>query len=91
MAKYKCHSQERNVPPRPVYRAAIPVLPKEHQETENSAQFLLYNSGVANPEGIIIFSMQQAIQVFPNSEHWFADDTFKTCPNFILSSIHCSC
>ena len=47
--------QEKNVPPQPVNRAVMPVLPQTYQETENGDQFLLYNSSVGDPQTEIIF------------------------------------
>ena len=72
--------QERNIPPHPINRAAIPVLPLVYQEIETREDFLFYDSGVGDADTIFIFSSQQANQFLSNSEHWFADCTFKVCP-----------
>ena len=82
--------QDRNEPPNPINRAAIPVIPQLYQSTENGDQFLLYDSGNGDPERIIIFSSQQAIQFMSDSEHWFADGTFKVCPDifFQVYTVH---
>ena len=82
--------QDRNEPPNPINRAAIPVIPQLYQSTENGDQFLLYDSGNGDPERIIIFSSQQAIQFMSDSEHLFADGTFKVCPDifFQVYTVH---
>lgn len=72
--------QERNLPPLPLNRAAIPVLPHQYQVTENGDQFLLFDSGVGDAERILLFSSQQGLQFLSNSQHWYADGTFKVCP-----------
>ena len=61
-----------------------------YQLTENGDQFLLYDSGVGDPERILIFSSQQAIQFLSSSDHWFADGTFKVCPDiyFQVYTVH---
>ena len=53
--------QERNFPPLPINRAAIPVLPRQYQQTENGQQFLIFDSGVGDAERILIFSSQQGL------------------------------
>ena len=80
--------QERNMPPLPINRAAIPVLPQQYQQTENGQQFLLFDSGVGDAERILIFLSQQGLEFLSNSEHWYADGTFKVCPEVFFSSIH---
>ena len=72
--------QERNFPPLPINRAAIPMLPRQYQQTENGQQFLIFDSGVGDAERILIFSSQQGLQLLSNSEHWYGDGTFKVCP-----------
>ena len=78
--------QERNLPPLPLNRAAIPVLPHQYQVTENGDQFLLFDSGVGNAERILLFSSQQGLQFLSNSQHWYADGTFKVCPEVFFQA-----
>lgn len=80
-----------NVPPHPVNQATIPVLPPEYQETENGEQFFVVCRWCCRPRKNHHFSSQQTIQVLSNSEHWFADGAFETCPELFFLSIHCSC
>ena len=47
-------------------RKALPVLSQVYQEIENGNRFLLFNSGFENPQRVIIFSFQQAIQFLSN-------------------------
>ena len=66
--------------PNPINRAQIPILPPEYQVTTNGDQFLQFDSGVGDPERILIFGTAQSINLLSTSENWFADGTFKTCP-----------
>ena len=44
----------RNVPENPLNRVAVPFIPKECQLTDNGEQFLVFDSGVNNNEGILL-------------------------------------
>ena len=72
--------QERNVPPNPQTRMEIPELPEEYQVTSGGEQFLAFDSGVGDDQRMFIFASPQGLQALGNSEHWFADGTFKVCP-----------
>ena len=65
--------QERNLPPLPINRAALPVLPQQYQQTEYREQFLIFDSSVGNAERIILFLSQQRLEILSNSEHWYAN------------------
>lgn len=82
--------QDRNIPPQPVNIVAIPDIPQEYQITENGEQFLLFDSGSGDPERIIIFASPLGINQLATSEHWFADGTFKVCPEvfYQLYTVH---
>ena len=60
------------------------MLPQAYKMTENGDQFLLYDSDAGDPQRVIIFSSQQAIQFFSNSAHWFGDGTLKMCPDYFF-------
>ena len=49
-----------------MWRKALPVLSQVYQEIENGNRFLLFKSGFENPQRVIIFSFQQAIQFLSN-------------------------
>ena len=49
-----------NLPPNPVRRGAIPILPAAYQTISTGEQFLLYDSGVGDAERIFIFGSPQA-------------------------------
>ena len=82
--------QERNTPTQPLNREAIPVIPQHYCETEDEQNFLIFDSGVADPDRILIFSSEQQLQFLSISDHWFADGTFKVCPKvfFQVYTIH---
>ena len=80
--KPKIHSQRKDndLPPTPLRRQDIPVLPERYQVTKAWEQFLIFDSGVGNNERILIFASQQGIHFLSNNNHWFMDETFKLCP-----------
>ena len=82
--------EERNLPPNPMNRQAIPILPNNYQMTSTGDQFLAYDSGVGDPNRIMIFASPQDIHLLESSSHWFADGTFKVCPQlfFQLYIVH---
>ncbi|KAK9680852.1 hypothetical protein QE152_g38782 [Popillia japonica] len=65
-----------------------PALPNHRQEIEfqeeftktfNGEDFLLYDSG-PKENHILIFSTRRNLQLLSQSDHWYADATFKTVP-----------
>ena len=79
-----------NLPPLPPSRADIPVLPAEFQTTISGQQFLLYDSGVADVNRILIFGSPDAVTLLEQSADWFGDGTFKTVPEIFyqLYTVH---
>ena len=76
-----CHvREERNMLSNPQTREEIPVLPQEYQLTTNGNQFLVFDSGIGNPERIFIFASDLGLQCLYECDHWYADGTFKVCP-----------
>ena len=51
---------------------------------------LVYDSGVGNKGRIFIFASRDALQFLADSEHWYADETFRVCLEifFQLYTIH---
>ena len=82
--------QDRNMPPTPAHKKDIPDLPQAYRTTTNVDPFLVYDSGVGVEERIFIFGSQDALQFLADSEHWYADGTFRVCPeiSFQLYTIH---
>ena len=76
--------------PNPANRVQVPAIPPEYQLTSNGLQFLIYDSGVGDPERMLIFATAQGIDLLSISDNWFADGTFKTCPEMFyqLYTIH---
>ena len=71
--------QDRNMPPTLAHREDIPDLPPTFRTTTNGDLFLVYDSGVGDEERIFIFASQGALQFLADSEHWYADGTFRVC------------
>ena len=82
--------QDRNVLPNPLRREDIPVLPQQYQLTAAGGQFLIFDSGVGDVNRMFIFATHEALDLLANSPQWFADGTFKICPEifFQIYSIH---
>ena len=82
--------RDRNIPPNPQRRGNIPVLPQRYQVTNTGDQFLLFDSGVDDPERIFVIATQQCMRLLATSEHWFMDGTFKLCPEIFyqIYTIH---
>ena len=82
--------QDNDQPGNPIDRATIPVLPNQYTQTTNGQRFLLHDTGVGDPNRIIMFSTNQALDCLNTSDHWFDDGTFKVCPEmfFQLYSVH---
>ena len=66
--------------PNPQTREEIPVLCQEYQLTTNGDQFLVFDSGIGDPERIFIFASNLGLQFLYECDHWYADVTFKVCP-----------
>ena len=79
-----------NLPPNPQNRDEIPVLPQEYQLTSYGGQFLIFDSGVGDQERIFIFASDVGLRFLSESEHWYADETFKVCPELFyqLYTVH---
>ena len=78
------------MPPTPAHREEIPDLPQTYRTTTNGDPFLVYDGGVGDKQRIFIFASQDALQVSAESEHWYADGTFRVCPKMFsqLYTIH---
>ncbi|XP_064649980.1 uncharacterized protein LOC135501673 [Lineus longissimus] len=65
-------------------------IPERYTRTLRGELFLQFDSGVGNPNRILIFCTQRNLELLAYCEHWFADGTFKTVPLifFQLFTIH---
>ena len=64
-------------------REEIPVLSRQYI-TSNGVEFLVFDSGVRDPKRIFVFASEQGRQFLAESEHWYADGTFKVCPELFF-------
>ena len=85
--------QDRNMPPTPARREGIRDLPQAYRTTTNGDPFLVYDSGVGDEKRIFIFASQDALQFLADSKHWYANGTFKVCPEifFQLYTVYGQC
>ena len=72
--------KDNNVPHNPIARKYIPVLPEQYQYTVGRRGVLNYKSGIGDQERMFIFASQMGLQLLRQPEHWYADGTFKACP-----------
>ena len=56
------------------------MLPEEYQLATNADLFLVFDSGIGDPERIFIFASDLGLQFLYGCDHWYADGTFKVCP-----------
>ena len=82
--------KDNDLPPTPLRREDIPVLPERYQLTKAGEQFLIFDSGVGDNERILIFATQQCIYYLSNKSHCFMDGAFKLCPEIFyqIYNIH---
>ena len=79
-----------DTPPNPATREEIPELPEQYQLTVNGEQFMIFDSGIGDHERMFIFASELGLKFLAESEHWYADGTFKVSPElfFQLYTIH---
>ena len=85
------YQRQDNPLPNPLHRNDIPaILPHEYQVTSMEEPFLLLDNGVDDPERFFIFCTKCGLQLLGQSQHWYADGTFKVCPQvfFQVYTIH---
>ena len=58
-------------------------IPEQFRLTLDGENFLLFDSGNSGiyDDRIILFSTERNLNLLKNSEHWFSDGTFSSCPN----------
>ena len=69
--------------PNPVTRAAIPEIPQK-LVLQYGEHFFFFDSVVGHENSLILFGAEHAIEYLRDSSHWFADVTFKVCPNLLV-------
>jgi hypothetical protein len=85
--------EDVDLPANPLTREAIPPLPERFQNTLGEDRFLMYDSGFGDHDRIFIFASEMGRRLLAESEHWYADGTFKVCPEvfFQLYTLHAQC
>ena len=63
-------------------------IPQEYTVTSSNQQFL--QADIQDPARLLLFASPEAVQLLQDSDHWFVDGTFKTCPDLFyqLYTIH---
>lgn len=82
--------EDNDMPANPLNRQEIPELPERFRNTLADERFLLFDSGVGDLDRVFIFASDIGIELLQESEHWFADGTFKVCPEvfFQVYTLH---
>jgi len=76
-------------PPIPANLQDISIDPP-YDQTLGGEPFVLYDSGPGDPNRIVIFSSDWAVELLSHCDMFFSDGTFKTVPNLFaqLFSVH---
>ena len=64
------------------------VIPEQYQNTVAGEPFLTYDSRVGDEERMFIFASETEFQLLRESEYWYADGAFKTCPEISYQLYH---
>ena len=67
-----------NPHPIPTDLSEMPI-PQEYTVTSSNQQFL--QADLQDPARLLLFASPEAVQLLQDSNHWFVDGTFKTCPD----------
>ena len=80
--------KERYLPPNPMNLQAIPILPNNYRVSSTGDQFFAYDSGVGDPNRIMIFVLPQGIhdngRIFPCAFALLPNKTQATCDSFFM-------
>lgn len=65
-------------------------IPQEYRSLCSGENFLLHDSGMADPNRFLVFGTNRTVEMLSASAHWFMDGTFKVVPElfFQLYTIH---
>lgn len=61
--------QDHHKWPNPLVRDVMPELPNEYRQTASGAQFFVFSGGLGDPNRMIIFDLQNAINLLRNFYH----------------------
>ena len=68
--------------PNPQIGEEIPMLPQSCQLTTNGHEFLVFDSGIGNPEKIFTFASDLGLQCLFECDHWYPNDTCKNAEEY---------
>ena len=74
----RARQQVDQPPPNPTSLTEL-EFPEKYTKTIDEHPFLLYDSGPSN-DRILLFTTQRNLDLMAQSDHWFADGTFKSAP-----------
>lgn len=65
-------------------------IPSSLQNTHRNKNFVLWDSGAADPNRILLFGTEENLNILEQNGHWFVDGTFKVAPAlfFQVFTIH---
>src|SRR5690606_32843271 len=78
-------------PPLPLSRQEL-HFPDSYANDVNNRRFLQYDSGAGDEMRILIFAKDRQLELLQQHDAWYADGTFKVCPNLFeqVYTIHVS-
>ena len=87
----RTRNRNGRVPPLPASLEDLNI-PDDYKTFDDGELFLLHDSGPGS-QRILIFSTHENLMLLSESQHWFADGTFKVAPSLFhqLYTIHCCC
>ena len=87
----RTRNRNGRVPPLPTSLQDLNI-PEDYKTFDDGELFLLHDSG-PSPQRILIFSTHENLRLLSESQHWFADGTFKVMPSLFhqLYTIHSCC
>lgn len=76
-------------PPIPTKRSGYDI-PERYRTTSDGRQFLAFDTGIDDPNRILLFCTEDGFDFMVSRSHWFADCTFKCSPEiyYQVFSLH---
>ncbi|QQP42000.1 Putative LOC100898192, partial [Caligus rogercresseyi] len=72
--------KENRAPPIPMGRSGYSI-PNEFRTLSNGEEFLLFDSGMEDPNRLLIFGTQDGLKDLETNGNWACDGTFRSSPN----------
>jgi len=89
----RTRQRNQHSPPNSLTLKDLGEIPDIYKQTNNGSKFLLFDNYEINgptKNRILTFCTREELELMSESEHWFADGTFKSAPSIFtqISTIH---